>query len=77
MNGNVWECCNDWYGEDYYSKSPATNPEGPSDGEKRAIRGGAWDSGPEYCTSSRRYSFMPVFRDRYKFFSGFRPVRIE
>ena len=27
--GNVWEWCQDWYDENYYSKSPVNNPLGP------------------------------------------------
>ena len=26
MHGNVWELCNDLFGEDYYSKSPVNDP---------------------------------------------------
>jgi len=29
MTGNVWEWVNDWYGENYYTHSPADNPPGP------------------------------------------------
>ena len=28
MHGNVWELCNDLFGEDYYSKSPLNDPPG-------------------------------------------------
>lgn len=40
MSGNVCEWCSDWYGE--YSSNSQTNPEGPSSGDKRVVRGGCW-----------------------------------
>lgn len=40
MSGNVWEWCQDWEGE--YSKSNKRDPEGPTSGSYRLIRGGSW-----------------------------------
>jgi formylglycine-generating enzyme required for sulfatase activity len=52
--GNLWEWCNDYYGTKYYRTSPADNPRGAESGEKRVLRGGAWSSSSENCTSFAR-----------------------
>ncbi|MCP4726961.1 MAG: formylglycine-generating enzyme family protein [bacterium] len=41
MAGNIWELCLDWYGADYYSNSPQSNPAGPQTGTYRVMRGGS------------------------------------
>lgn len=58
MSGNVWEWCNDCYGDDYYAKSPAVDPQGPLAGF-RVLRGGGCGDDPWFCRSSHRYWNCP------------------
>ena len=62
MHGNVWEWVQDWYGENYYSNSPATDPKGPSSGSYRVVRGGSWLLGARYCRSALRDGYDPGYR---------------
>jgi formylglycine-generating enzyme required for sulfatase activity len=57
MSGNVWEWVNDWYGE--YTSGSETDPQGPSSGSYRVIRGGSWDRDARDCRVSFRGMTTP------------------
>ena len=59
MSGNVSEWVQDWYGENYYANSPATNPTGPESGTYRVDRGGNWIFNAGACRASSRYPMPP------------------
>lgn len=74
MQGTLWEWTGDRYGKTYYSYSPKNNPEGPSEGLYRVLRGGSW-------VDTERLQ-QPAYRVRYepwvmRSWIGFRLVEVD
>ena len=63
MSGNVWEWCNDWFDSNYYQSSPQHNPQGPTLGGDRVLRGGSWGNGARFCRVSHRCDYFPDYRN--------------
>ncbi len=74
MHGNAWQWCADWYGAEYYAKSPVDDPTGPDSGSNRVLRGGSWYGGPYFACSATRHGYTPILR---LYAIGFRVARTQ
>ena len=68
MHGNIYEWCSDWYKS---ALAGGDDPQGPSTGTMKVLRGGGWGYDPARCRSADRTKNDPSFTD---FSGGFRIV---
>jgi formylglycine-generating enzyme required for sulfatase activity len=72
MTGSTSEWCYDWYGRDYYSKSPERNPRGPEIGQSRVLRSAGYIDSAYYQRTAGRHKRGAHVKG---FTTGFRCVR--
>jgi formylglycine-generating enzyme required for sulfatase activity len=71
MHGNVFEWCQDWFGE--YTADVSTDPVGPSEATTRVSRGGCWYFSARHGRSAFRSRSTP---DGLSFILGFRVAAV-
>lgn len=74
MSGNVWEWCNDWFSPDFHQKDTKINPQGPSQGNAKVIRGGSFLCHHSYCNRYRVAARTSNTPDSSSSNTGFRCV---
>lgn len=58
--GSVWQWCADWYAP--YDPRDTLDPRGAAEGERKVVRGGAWNTLASSCRAANRNAFLPHAR---------------
>jgi formylglycine-generating enzyme len=74
MLGNVWEWTQDWYQPNTYETAEEKDPQGPTEGVARVLRGGGYDNAPRQLRVSERHSAVPGVGTAH---IGFRCVHLD
>ncbi len=75
MSGNVWEWCNDYYGD--YDATQLSDPTGPASGTYRVLRGGSWEYDAWYQRNTNRSRCKPnLAYGKVNTSIGFRIVKV-
>jgi len=77
VSGNVWEWCADWFLPKYYRNSPGTNPQGPTIGAGRVMRGGSYLCHDSYCNRYRVAARSSNTPESSSGNTGFRTVTVR
>ncbi len=65
MAGSVSEWVADWYDETYYAISPQSDPQGPTRGHQKVLRGGSFGDPTTALKSASRESYFPADKGPY------------
>jgi formylglycine-generating enzyme len=70
LSGNVFEWCNDWFGDSAYYEECRKNgivndPQGLEKGSNRVCRGGGWHYDALFCRTAYRYYNSPDYRGNH------------